>query len=201
MDRLLEGYRRFRAGRWPRMADLYAELAEGQSPRTLVIACSDSRVDPAAIFDAAPGELFVIRNVANLVPPFEEGGGYHGTSAAIEFAVQALQVEEIVVLGHARCGGCAAALAPGSVAQGSFLAKWISLLEPAKARIAHVREGLAPALEHESIKVALENLQTFPFVAAAVAAGALHLRGARFDIVSGRLEIFDPAINDFALLP
>ena len=200
MDELIDGYHRFRNGRWPQLKGLFETLAEGQSPRALVIACADSRVDPASIFDAAPGELFIVRNVANLVPPFEQGEGFHGTSAAIEFAVTALQVNVILVMGHARCGGCAAALSPEKLAPGSFLRPWLGLLEPAKARIAHLREGLQDALEHESIRVALENLRTFPFVSQAMAEGRLRLEGARFDIVTGVLELFEQDTGAFRRL-
>lgn len=197
MDHLIEGYRRYRAERWPRLRALHADLAQGQSPRTLVIACCDSRVDPATIFDAAPGELFVIRNVANLAPPFEEGGGYHGTSAAIEFAVTGLEVDTILVLGHAQCGGVAAALARDTQDIGSFLGKWVGLLDPAKARIQTQMADAKTALEYESIKVSLENLRTFPFVAERVADGRLKLTGARYGIADGGLEIYDPVTGAF----
>ncbi|MBI1251210.1 MAG: carbonic anhydrase [Alphaproteobacteria bacterium] len=200
MKLLLEGYERFRGQTWPRLADIYRGLADGQSPRILVISCSDSRTDPATIFDAAPGELFIVRNVANLVPPFEQGEGFHGTSAAIEFAVTALKVQTILVLGHARCGGCAAALAPETLNPGSFLATWVTLLEPAKQRIAHVHGDKHEALEHESIKVAMENLRTFPFVAEALDAKRLSIVGARFDIATGVLEMYDAERNTFSPL-
>src|SRR5262245_58997433 len=169
MDRLIEGYRRYRAQRWPDLRALHAELARaGQAPSVLVIACSDSRVDPATIFDMGPGELFVVRNVANLAPPFEQGPGFHGVSAAIEFAVTRLRVNTVLVLGHAQCGGVAHALAEHEH-DGSFLDLWVSLLEPAKARIRHLGGDPAIHLEYESIRVTLENLRTFPFVAAAIA--------------------------------
>ena len=138
MDHLIEGYRIYRDKRWPELRALHRRLSErGQSPRTLVIACSDSRVDPATIFNADPGELFVVRNVANLAPPCEEARtGYHGVSAAIEFAVTKLYVETILVLGHAQCGGVTAALSDAPRDSHSFLDAWISLLEPARKRIA-----------------------------------------------------------------
>src|SRR5215467_4188668 len=120
IEHLLAGYRRYRSERWPRLRALHQRLARGQRPRVLVIGCSDSRVDPATIFDADPGELFIIRNVANLAPPYELGGGYHGTSAAIEFAVVNLEVDTILVLGHAQCGGVAAALEGASKRPNSF---------------------------------------------------------------------------------
>lgn len=197
METLLAGYRRYRAERWPRLRALHEKLARGQQPRLLVIACSDSRVDPATIFDAEPGELFVIRNVANLVPPFEQGAGYHGTSAAIEFAVEQLEVETVLVLGHAQCGGCAAALSGKTHGEGSFLDAWVGLLAPAKARItAHSGEP-ATALEYESIRVSLENLMSFPFVAKRVNAKQLRLVGARYGVADGRLEMLDVDSGEF----
>jgi carbonic anhydrase len=131
MQRLLNGYKAFREQRWPKERALYGALAEqGQSPRMLVIACCDSRVDPATIFDSGPGELFIVRNVANLVPPYEQGEGLHGTSAAIEFAVRKLRVRTILVLGHAQCGGVSAALAAEPDPSDIFIAPWIELLAP-----------------------------------------------------------------------
>lgn len=198
MEQLIDGYRRFRAGRWPEQRDLYRKLADhGQAPPTMVIACSDSRVDPATIFDAGPGELFIIRNVANLAPPFEQGGVYHGASAAIEFAVCVLKVQHILVLGHAQCGGCAAALEDNPGAGTHFLAPWLKMLEKAKTRIAGSGQDRQSALEYESIRVTLENLLTFPFVAAAVAAGHLRLGGARFGVADGVLEVMDANSGQF----
>jgi carbonic anhydrase len=193
MDHLLEGYRRYRTQRWPGLKELHQSLATGQRPRILVLACCDSRVDPATIFDAYPGEMFVIRNIANLAPPYEEGGGYHGVSAAIEFGVTQLEVENILVMGHAGCGGVAAALARDQgKALGTFLDRWVSLLDAAKARIDLQGEDPQRALEHESVKVSLENLMSFPFVAERVKAGALTLSGAHYGVANGRLEVYDP---------
>ncbi|MGE3141937.1 MAG: carbonic anhydrase [Hyphomonadaceae bacterium] len=200
MDKLIAGYRRYRAERWPYLRALHERLALGQQPRLLVIACSDSRVDPATIFDAEPGELFIIRNVAALAPPYEETAGYHGTSSAIEFAVEQLQVSTILVMGHAQCGGCAAALARGDRNIGRFLDAWVGLLDPAKARIEGRPGDPAVALEYESIKVTLENLMTFPFVAARVNAGTLKLAGARYGIADGGLEIYDPKADVFTTI-
>ena len=199
MEHLIEGYRVYREKRWPKLRDLHQRLAEGgQTPRTLVIACSDSRVDPATIFNAGPGELFVIRNVANLAPPFEQGAGFHGVSAAIEFALLQLKVETILVLGHARCGGVAAALEERSRdPKSSFLDAWISLLDPAKARISGCTGAPATALEYESIRVTLENLATFPFVAQAIRERGLKLAGARYGVVDGGLELLDPLTGAF----
>ncbi|MGE0596646.1 MAG: carbonic anhydrase [Hyphomonadaceae bacterium] len=201
MEHLLDGYRRYRGERWPQLRALHQKLAQGQRPRVLVIACCDSRVDPATIFDADPGELFVIRNVANLAPPFELGGGYHGTSAAIEFAVTGLKVETILVLGHAQCGGVAAALAREEGDEPStFLDHWVGLLDPAKERIAHVQHDQQSALEYESIKVTLENLTSFPFIAKRVADGRLKLRGARYGVADGLLELYDAETDTFSTL-
>ncbi|MES1199571.1 MAG: carbonic anhydrase [Pseudomonadota bacterium] len=200
MEDLIEGYRRYRANRWPELRSLHRYLADrGQNPRTLVIACSDSRVDPATIFDAGPGELFVIRNVANLAPPCEDARvGHHGTSAAIEFAVSRLKVETIMVLGHAQCGGVAHALATDDRDTGSFLDAWVHLLDPAIARLNAHEADPQSALEHESIRVTLENLLTFPFVNDAVRERGLKLIGARYGVADGVLELLDPETGAFA---
>jgi carbonic anhydrase len=198
MQHLLDGYRRFRARAWPRLRAVYEKLADGQRPKVLVIACSDSRVDPTRIFDSQPGELFVIRNVANIVPPYEARPvGMHGTSAAIEFAVEKLQVDTILVLGHGRCGGVAAAL-DDSQTHGVFIDGWIDLLAVARARIPHDCQDIHAALERESIRVSLERLMDFPFVARAVQEGRLRLEGGLFDIADGRLERLDAATGRFA---
>jgi carbonic anhydrase len=198
MDQLLSGYQRFRARRWIEQRDLFTHLAEGQKPRILVIACSDSRVDPAQIFDVAPGELFVVRNVAALVPPCEQGEGLHGTSAAIEFAVEALGVKTVLVMGHARCGGVAAAIDRGrwgtksgaAAAEMRFVNAWIDLLAP----VVEALQGAdLPSTERGGVELSLRNLMTFPFVASKVAAGVLTLEGARFDIASGELDLYNQA--------
>jgi carbonic anhydrase len=193
---LIHGYRRFRDTGWARERERWAALAEGQSPKVMVIACSDSRVDPATIFDASPGEMFVVRNVANLVPPYETGGGRHGVSAALEFAVTQLEVPEIVVLGHEACGGVHAALsrrfadaAPGA---GGFIAHWIDLLDAARERIvAELGDGpeAIRALELETVRVSIANLRTFAPVAEREAAGRLTIHGAYFGIREGVLHV------------
>jgi carbonic anhydrase len=193
---LIDGYRRFRTTGWATQRDRWTELKEGQSPKVLIIACSDSRVDPAQVFDTSPGEIFAVRNVANLVPPYETGGGRHGVSAAVEFAVTQLEVPEIVVLGHGSCGGVHASLtqrfdgaAPGA---GGFIAHWIDLLDDARARIvAEHGEGPAAirALELETVRVSIANLLTFPFVAERAAAGSLRIHGAYFAIADGVLHV------------
>lgn len=197
MEHLIEGYRIYREQRWPELRSLHKVLAErGQSPKTLVIACADSRVDPATIFNAGPGELFVVRNVANLAPPFEEAPGFHGVSAAIEFAVKQLQVETILVLGHAQCGGVAAALEDRPRDPTSFLDAWISLLDTAKSRIPEGGDRVSE-LEHESIRVTLENLATFPFIQDAMRARGLNLIGMRYGVADGGLELLDTGTGDF----
>jgi carbonic anhydrase len=198
MEHLLDGYRRYRETRWPELQALHKKLADrGQSPKTLVIACADSRVDPATIFDASPGELFVVRNVANLAPPFEEAPGFHGVSAAIEFAVIQLKVDIILVLGHAQCGGVAAALEDRKRDPHSFLDAWISLLDTAKERVSHYHGDQHAALEYESIRVTLENLATFPFIRDAIRDRGLKLVGARYGVADGGLELLEPESGGF----
>jgi len=200
MDRLIEGYREFRRRRWPEERANFAELAKGQRPEFLVIACSDSRADPATIFSARPGELFVIRNVAAIVPPYEpEETTHHGTSAAIAFAVLQLPLRGILVMGHAQCGGIAAALDNRIAENIPFLSAWIDLLEPARQRTAQVLDHAVRHIEMErdAVRLSLERLMTFPFVAERVRAGALALYGARFAIAGGRLEVLDPQSNMF----
>ncbi len=195
MDKLIDGYRRFRAGHWVDHRKDYEGLDERQSPDVCVISCCDSRVDPVAIFDAQPGDLFVIRNVANLVPPYRAGDGLQGTSTAIEFAVRYLKVGLIVVLGHARCGGVRAAIDRTAVQDAVFIKQWINLLDEAKLRVG---PDDPDALEHASIQVSLERLMTFPFVAEAAGSGKLKLVGARFSIFHGQLEVLDQATGQFS---
>lgn len=193
---LIDGYYRFRGNEWLEERDRWGELATGQAPKVMVIACSDSRVDPATIFGSRPGEVFVVRNVANLVPPFDASGGLHGVSAALEFAVTKLKVEEIVVLGHGACGGVNAALTqslkgakPG---EGGFVAEWIGLLDDAREKVASEHgtgEAGQAALEQEGVKVSIANLKTFPFVQNALEAGELAIHGAVFAIADGKLRV------------
>jgi len=198
MERLIAGYREFRDRRWTAERERYAELARtGQRPRTLVIACSDSRSDPATIFDALPGELFVIRNIAAIVPPPEIDGAHHGTSAAIAFAVMVLEVSNILVMGHAQCGGVAAAIDGKTAFAVPFLRSWIELLSPAVARVSADDADRHGAVERASVLLSMERLMSFPFIAERVEAGRLSLNGARFGIADGRLEIYDPAANAF----
>ena len=202
---LLQGYRRFREQGWSPERERWASLREGQEPRVMVIACSDSRVDPAQIFDVRPGEIFVVRNVAALVPPFETNPGHHGVSAALEFAVQVLKVREILVMGHGMCGGCQAALTqelhgtePG---QGGFIADWIEMLDDAREPIATElgttgREA-ERAMEQAAVKVSLANLRTFPCIQEKEKRGKLTLRGAYFAISDGELRLLDERTGKF----
>ena len=198
MDALIDGYRRFRAETWPRERARFEELAaRGQRPNTMVIACSDSRVDPQMIFSAGPGELFVLRNVANLVPPYMPDALFHGTSAAVEFAVRVLKVERIVVMGHALCGGIRAVLEGTPPEASDFVAGWIRIAERARAVALRcdVPDQRQEAAEHEAVRISLDNLMTFPWVAEAVAAGSLSLHGAHFGVATGRLVLL-PAKGD-----
>jgi carbonic anhydrase len=204
---MLEGYRRFRTTGWSEQRERWDELNEGQSPRVMVIACSDSRVDPAQIFDTSPGEIFVVRNVAALVPPFETNPGYHGVSAALEFAVQVLKVGEIVVMGHGKCGGCKAALSqdlkdapPG---EGGFIHNWIELLDDARDMVVgqygeQRDRTVERAMEQEAVKVSLANLRTFPCVQSKERKGELKLVGSFFAIADGVLNILDEDSGAFS---
>ena len=202
---MLDGYARFRANEWTAERERWEILGEGQSPRVMVIACSDSRVDPTQIFDTRPGEIFVVRNVAALVPPFETTPGLHGVSAALEFAVQFLKVEEIVVMGHGLCGGCNAALTKAmdgmEFGEGGFVASWISLLDEAQAKVSaeHGTHGKAAerAMEMEAVKVSLTNLRTFPCIRQKEASGELALHGAFFAISDGVLHVLNEESGEF----
>jgi carbonic anhydrase len=205
MKQLIEGYRRFREQGWTRERDRWAELAEGQSPQVMILACADSRSDPAQIFDARPGEMFVARNIAALAPPYETSRGLHGVSAALEFAVTQLNVGEILVMGHGMCGGCAAALTgsfdgvpPG---EGHFIGDWVRMLGDARDQVRSRHGELdRPAfldMEHEAVKVSLANLRTFPWIAERETDGRLRLHGAHFSIAEGRLYLLDEAEGTF----
>lgn len=203
-DRLLAGYRSFMSGRYVAESGRYRDLArEGQTPETMVIACCDSRSAPEAIFDAGPGELFVLRNVGNLVPPYEPDGEFHSTSAALEFAVQSLKVRNIVVMGHGRCGGIRAALNTGSapLSPGDFIGKWMSLIAPAAETVSASTLMTAgerqTALERISIRYSIANLRTFPCVNILEGKGKLSLHGAWFDISTGELWVMNKDTGDF----
>lgn len=204
-DNLLNGYKNFMNGRFSEQQQRYKALAEtGQQPQTLVIACCDSRAAPETIFDAGPGELFVVRNVANMVPPYEPDGQYHSTSAALEFAVQVLKVKDILVMGHGRCGGIKAALDVDAepLSPGDFIGRWMHLLKPAAEQIQNNNIMTAAerqrALERVSIRNSIANLRTFPCVQILEQRGKLNLHGAWFDISSGELWVMDAKTGDFA---
>jgi len=205
MEKLIEGYRRFRETRWAHERERWAELAEGQSPEVMILACADSRSDPAEIFDARPGEMFVARNIAALAPPYETSSGFHGVSAALEFAVTQLEVGEILVMGHGMCGGCAAALTgkfdDRRAGHGQFIADWVRMLERARdkvrARHTELDRDAFLDMEQEAVKVSLANLRTFPWIAEREKAGELSLHGAHFSISEGRLYILDEAEDKF----
>lgn len=203
---LIDGYRQFKNGDYQAEVEKYQRLAtEGQAPKVMIVGCSDSRVDPNAIFSADPGELFVVRNVANLVPPFERGGGMHGVSAALEFGVEHLKVEHLIVLGHTGCGGIQAMLDPNTKFRDDmvFISNWVSMMADARDDVitelgeASIIEQME-ALQQRSIMGSLENLRSFPFVSNGEAAGTLTLHGAVFDVGSGSLFSLDPATNSFS---
>ena len=205
MKQLIEGYHRFREKSWAGERERWAELAEGQNPQVMILACADSRSDPAQIFDARPGEMFVARNIAALAPPYETSPGFHGVSSALEFAVTQLEVGEILVMGHGMCGGCAAALTgsfdgvpPG---EGHFIGDWVRMLSEARDEVRGRHPELDRAafldMEHEAVKVSLANLRTFPWIREREEAGSLRLHGAHFSIAEGRLYVLDEAEGTF----
>ncbi|MBM3507896.1 MAG: carbonic anhydrase [Alphaproteobacteria bacterium] len=201
--RLDEGYRAFLGDRFVRERARFERVAARQRPEVMVIGCCDSRVSPEVIFDAHPGEIFVARNVANLVPPYETAGLYHGASAAVEFAVRGLQVKHIVVLGHARCGGIQAfARGATPLASGDFIGNWLSLIAPAAERVAPGIEGRERLhrLELATVELSLSNLMTFPWVRALVEQGGLKLHGAHFGVGDGVLLVRDTASGEFRRL-
>lgn len=202
---MIEGYRGFYKSGWDAHRQRWEDLTEGQDPQVMVIACSDSRVDPALVFDSKPGEIFVVRNVAALVPPFETSPGFHGVSAAVEFAVQFLKVPEIVVMGHGRCGGCAAALS-GDVSNadhgaGAHIGDWVRMLRGARKQVVeeYGSEGrdAGRAMELAGVRVSLANLMTFPYVAEKVNSGELTLHGAYFAIENGELHVLNEDSDRF----
>ena len=204
---LVDGYRRFRTGAYQAQRERYDALANvGQSPKVMVIACSDSRVDPTIIFDAEPGSMFVVRNIANLVPPHETGGGRHGVSAALEFAVTQLEVEEVVVMGHGGCGGVKASLAhafeDSGVGEGYFIRHWIDMLDEERDKVEaacrlHPDLDAQRTLEQAAVRVSLANLRTFPCIPAREAEGRLKLRGAYFAISDGILHLLNDDSDKF----
>jgi carbonic anhydrase len=203
IDWLIEGFRAFRQTYYAENRALFDALAErGQSPKVMVIGCADSRVDPLLITGAGPGDLFVVRNVANLVPPYAPDSQYHGTSAAIEFAVRGLGVEHIVVLGHAQCGGVRALMEGSALAdrEDDFIGAWMSIAEPARRRAlaeAASDEDRLQLCEFETVRISLTNLMTFPWIRRRVEENRLALHGWYFDLNRGRLLHLDQTAGEF----
>jgi carbonic anhydrase len=201
---LIDGYRRFRANQSNSTREQWQQLAEGQSPRAVIIACSDSRADPATIFDADPGDIFVVRNVANLVPPFEPSGARDGVSAAIEYAVTQLNTPEIVVMGHEKCGGISAVLTghyrDARVGEGGLIDRWMSQIEEPASAIAR-EHGTSPEahrlLEEAAIRQSMANLRTFPFVAEREQQRSLVVLGCHFSIREGELWVLEESQGKF----
>jgi carbonic anhydrase len=204
-ENLTDRFRRFKHRHFVPNADHYEELATyGQSPEVMVISCSDSRVDPETIFSAMPGELFVVRNVANLVPPYETGGKYHGVSTAIEFAIMNLRVKHVIIMGHSGCGGVKAALDQSAAIQteAKFISSWMSMLDEARLRVVAANQMAPQAtkqglLEKEGIKTSIKNIRTFPFVRDLEDKGRLNLHGAYFEIASGTLSVLNHSRGEF----
>ena len=200
---LRAGHSRYKETRLPDYQPLFKKLADrGQNPKALVIACSDSRVDPALMFDQEPGDLFIVRNVANLVPPYEPKPGYHGTSAALEFAVKGLEVSDIIVMGHAQCGGIQAliGMADGKQPEGEFIGPWMSIAAHA-VQIAqqgnNKDRNRAVQTEQAVVRLSLQNLETFPWVTERIANGSLELHGFYFDISNGFVQWLNPTEDKF----
>lgn len=204
-EHLTDRFRRFKYRHFAPNQDHFETLAEhGQNPDVMVVSCCDSRVDPETIFSAMPGELFVVRNVANLVPPYETTGKYHGVSAALEFAALNLRVKHIIVMGHSGCGGVRACIDQDAARQTSaeFIRNWMSMLEPARDAIIARQPGQTPAalrraLEREAIGTSLTNLRTFPCIQTLEGRGRIALHGCYFDIASGTLEVLNQATGEF----
>ena len=201
--RLIEGYEAFRSGRLPAEQDRYRELAErGQSPEIMVIGCCDSRVSPEVIFDARPGELFVVRNVGNIVPPYAPDERAHGVSAALEFGVAALKVKHIVVLGHAHCGGVKAFAEDAKpLSPGDFIGNWMRIMAPAMEKTGP-RGALSQAeylarLEQANVTNSLDNLMTFPRLRKLIERGTVAIHGAYFAVATGELLVRDEASGEF----
>ncbi|MCB1931292.1 MAG: carbonic anhydrase [Candidatus Accumulibacter sp.] len=199
--RFIAGFERFQEKYFGEERELFEQLSLGQSPKTLIVACADSRVDPALLTGAEPGEVFVVRNVANLVPPYHAAGDLASVPAALEFAVLSLKVEHIIVLGHAQCGGIHA-LMQGHESGTEFIGKWVSIAERARARVRAELPSKSPTLqdracEQAGILVSLENLMSYPWIAERVQAGTVHLHGWYFDLAAGALLHYDPAKNAF----
>ena len=203
---LTEGYAKFRQFKYARHGQRYMELAvKNQKPQTMVIACCDSRAAPETIFDASAGELFVVRNVANLVPPYAPDASRHSTSAALEFAVHSIGVQHIVVMGHGRCGGVAAAITDmAPLSRGDFIGKWMADMKDVVASVP-CAEGCNEldhrrAVEQASVVHSLENLRSFPWISALETKGELTVHGVWFDVALGELHVFDEATKEWRLV-
>jgi carbonic anhydrase len=196
MKALIAGYRRFRAGAWRQNAVLFDRLArDGQAPRAMVIACADSRQDPQLVFDAQPGELFVVRNVAALVPAYAPDSGYHGTSAALEFAIRALKVQQVIVMGHAQCGGVQALIDGAPETCGDFVQPWMEIAHSARQHALSHSSSRSECLmkaEVETVRVSMANLLTFPWIRERVEAGEVEIHGLYFDVATGALSAVLP---------
>ncbi len=206
IQKFIAGFRGFQAEYFREDRELFSSLKQGQRPKVLLIGCSDSRVDPSMMVRSEPGDLFIVRNVANLVPPCEHDSAYHGVSAALEYAVCHLEVEHIIVLGHSNCGGIRSLMEgiPGDK-NNEYISKWVGIAERAKKQVLDTFQHAPPqqqakACEHASILVSLENLLTFPWVKERVDSGQMDLHGWYFDIESGNLYSYHPASGEFALL-
>ncbi|MDR2401453.1 MAG: carbonic anhydrase [Deferribacteraceae bacterium] len=195
----IEGFNRFKSEWFQKSQNNGEDIFSKQSPKTLIIACSDSRVDPAILFGTDPGDIFVIRNVANLVPPFVKDTSFHGISAAIEYSVQTLNVRDIIVLGHSRCGGIHALISPHS--SGEFLPSWLSIASGALLRVKieeyDSEEELVRACEKEAVLISLGNLLTFPWINERIAKSELAVHGWYFDLEHGKLEGWQPKEKKF----
>ncbi len=203
ISRLLAGFKSFRALHYEKRGGTIERLAEeGQSPEVCLIACADARVDPAILFHADPGEIFVIRNVAALVPPYAPDGFYHGTSAAVEFAVRDLNVKHLVVLGHSGCGGIEALTNTSSdiMSKREFLGTWVNLAKEAQRMAGFPEGGGATEVERASVQLSVTNLRGFPWVAERIADGRLTLHGWRFNLHAGRLEVLTESGEDFSVI-
>ncbi len=207
-DALIDGYLRFRLGDYRDERERYDRLAQGQSPKVMIIACSDSRVDPTRVFDAAPGQMFVLRNIANLVPPMAAITGQSSVAAALEYAVTSIRVEHIVVFGHARCGGVAAALAGDfdNPVAGRHVHAWMEFIAPARDAVRaacamHPDIDAERALEQAGVRLSIDNLRSYPFVAQAEAAGEIMLHGVIFDIADGALKVLDRETGQYSVVP
>ncbi len=201
-ERLVSGYLNFRSGRYGAAKERYLKLADqGQHPRVMVIACCDSRAAPEMVFDADPGELFVVRNVANLVPPYAPDGRHHSTSAALEFAVLSLKVEHVVVMGHGRCGGIAALITPAQpLSSGDFIGQWMSTVRDIVGEAGDGSGHTHTAVERAAVEHSLANLRTFPWIRSRETRSELHLHGAWYDIGLGELHVLDQTDHSWSML-